>query len=151
MTSTRVPPNLIPGAERRAGGYSIHAPKGIAMGRSVFRRLFHRQREEEEPAAIAALRERARAVADAIHSDNSARWFPVGDVFPIYTYLYDYFRRRPDDMRMRRLAQDALARLQDTAKRLERTAVNPLPPEWDQAKAALGETAEVFDALIRPW
>jgi len=106
-------------------------------------------REQEAP--ISPLRERARAAAEAVHSDNSCRWFPLNDVFPIYNYLYDYYRGRTEDVRLRKLAEEALARLNDVAERLEENVVNPLPPEWDDAKAALAEASEVFSIMTQAW
>lgn len=107
-------------------------------------------RPEEQP-PVSALRQRARDAAEALHSDNSCRWFPLIDIFPVYNYLYDYFRGHREDARLRRLAQEALERLSDTAARLQEKAVNPLPPEWGQAKAALAEASEVFRLITQTW
>jgi len=115
----------------------------------ILRRGKDRGRGDEAP--ISPLRERARDAAEAIHCDNSARWFPTNDVFPIYNFLYDHYRGRPDDPRLRRLADESLARLHDLARRLEESAVNPLPAEWNEAKAALAEANEVFQAITRVW
>jgi hypothetical protein len=120
------------------------------MCASIFRRGKHRQRRKGE-VPVSPLRKRARIAAEAIHSDSSARWFPVTDVFPIYNYLYDYFNGRAEDARLRRIAQEALARLHDVARRVEASAVNPLPPDWDRAKAALAEVSAVIEAVTGPW
>jgi hypothetical protein len=105
----------------------------------------------EQAAPISPLRERARAAAEAIHSDNSCRWFPLNDVFPIYNYLYDYYRGRSEDARLRKLAEEALARLTEVAQRLEENAINPLPPEWNDAKGALAEASDVFRIMTQAW
>jgi len=107
--------------------------------------------EGGEEAPVSPLRERARDAAEAVHSDNSARWFPINEVFPVYNYLYDYYRAHPEDMRLRRLAGEALARLNELARRLEANAINPLPPEWADAKAALADASQVFGAIIEAW
>jgi hypothetical protein len=116
----------------------------------IFRRVRGRKRKEE-PVTISPLRERARAAAEAIHADNSARWFPLNDIFPIYNYLYDYYRGNREDTRLRTLAHQAIGHLVSIAERMEVTAINRLPPEWDEAKAALAEAAEVFRAITRAW
>lgn len=115
----------------------------------MLRRGKDRDRGDEPP--ISPLRERAREAADAIYCDNSARWFPTHEVSPIYSFLYDHYRGRPEDVRLRRLAEESLARLHDLARRLEESAVSALPPEWDQAKAALTAASEVFEAITRVW
>lgn len=117
-------------------------------------RIFHRVRgrkRKEDPAPISPLRERARTAAEAIHADNSARWFPLNDIFPIYNYLYDYYRGNREDARLRQLAHQAISHLKSIASRMEATAINPLPPEWDEAKAALADADEVFQAITRAW
>jgi hypothetical protein len=83
----------------------------------IFRRVRRSKRIEEAP-AVSPLRERARAAAEAIHSDNSARWFPLNDIFPIYNYLYDYYRGNREDARLRQLAHQSLLRLSGIAKRM---------------------------------
>ncbi len=100
---------------------------------------------------MSPLRKRARDAAEALHSDNSCRWFPVSDVFPIHNYLYDYYHGRPEDRRLRRIAQEATRRLYDFARRLEASALNPLPQEWERAKAALVEVSRVLEALTQRW
>jgi len=102
-------------------------------------------------APISPLRERARNAAEAIHSDNSCRWFPLADVFPVYNYLYDYYRGRREDARTRRQSEEARARLADIAQRLEANALHPLPPEWEEAKVALAEASEVFRLITQAW
>jgi hypothetical protein len=119
------------------------------MGGGTLRRSNDRERGEEAP--VSPLRERARDAAEAIHSDNSARWFPINEVFPVYNYLYDYYRANPEDLRLRRLAGEALARLSELAQRLETNAINPLPPEWTDAKTALAEASEVFRVITEAW
>jgi len=117
-------------------------------------RIFRRGKDAkrwEGQAPISPLRERARDAAEALHSDNSCRWFPLNDVFPVYNYLYDYFHSRPQDTRLRGIAQDAMDRLRELADRLEHGAANPLPPEWEQAKAALAEASSVLDSITRSW
>jgi len=119
------------------------------MGGSLRRGRDKERGEKEVP--ISPLRERARNAAEAIHSDNSCRWFPLADVFPVYNYLYDYYRGRREDARTRRLAGEAITRLADVAQRLEANALHPLPPEWEEAKAALAEVSEVFRLITQAW
>ena len=120
------------------------------MGRSIFRR-------GEDPGGDGAevpaspLRERARSAAEALSCDNSCRWFSVYDVFPVYNYLYDYYRGRREDRRLRGIAGEGLVRLNGVARRLEATATVPLPPEWGPAKVALAEASDVFDTITRSW
>jgi len=105
----------------------------------------------EQQAPVSRLRERARDAAEAIHSDNSCRWFSLIDIFPVYNYLYDYYRGRREDLRLRGLAADALRRLDEVAQRLEANAINPLPPEWADARAALAAAVEVLQTITQPW
>ncbi|UCH36056.1 MAG: hypothetical protein JSV65_06795 [Armatimonadota bacterium] len=105
----------------------------------------------EQQGPVSPLRERARAAAEALHSDNSCRWFPLRDVFPVYNYLYDYHRSRREDMRLRGQAEEALEHLNDIARRLEENAVHPLPPEWEDAKAALADATQIFRTITRAW
>jgi len=126
------------------------APNRQPMCARILRCSKKAKRKETE-APISPLRERARDAAEALHSDNSCRWFPLNDVFPVHNYLYDYFHGRPEDTRLRRIAQDAMARLREVATRLERSAASPLPPEWEQAKAALAEASSVLDSITQSW
>jgi len=107
--------------------------------------------ERGQDAPTSPLRERARSAAEAMHRDNSARYFPTGEVLPMYSYLYDYYRARPEDTRLRRLAGDALGRLEQLAQRLEANAASPLPAEWAEARAALAEASQVFRIITEAW
>lgn len=120
------------------------------MGGSIFRRGDDARRDAGRGPA-SPLRERARDAAEALSCDNSARWFSINDVFPVYNYLYDYYRGQQEDRRLRTIARDALGRLRQIARRLEANARVPLPPEWDEAKAALAEASDVFDIITRSW
>ena len=119
------------------------------MGAKIFGRGRSRRRSGTE-VPVSPMRQRAHDAAEALHSDNSARWFTTTDVFPIYNYLYDYYLGRPDDARLRRLAREALDRLHEFAGRLEASAVATLPPEWESAKSALAQASDVLAAVTGP-
>jgi len=86
--------------------------------------------------------------AEDLYRTENARWFSTADILPVYSCLVDYAQGKRPDPRAKSLAGQHLGELEGQARRIEAEAKEPLPEDWQRAKAALARAREVFNQAI---
>ena len=107
-----------------------------------------RKKKEEPPAPKPPWADEAWEAATDLYRTENARWFTTSDVLPVYGCLTDYAQGKRPDPRGKSLARKHLIELEHQARRIEAEAIEDLPDDWRQAKAALQRARQVFDKAI---